>query len=197
MKPLRVTFVFTFSCLLTTLACDQETYSETRQRPDICTAIREHDYQRLACIIAKDPEVINRHADPSGRTPLMAAIRAGDLRAAKLLIQKGAQLEARDRNGRTALHHACAAGFKEITQLLIAEGARLNSVDRDDRSPLHHAIINYRHHYMYGRTGCAGVLLSQGADRQIRDKFGKTPLDYFEMFSERGICRTLVLEEVE
>lgn len=43
----------------------------------------------------------------SRATPLHLAVQAGQLHAARLLVSKSANLEARDWFGKTALHHAC------------------------------------------------------------------------------------------
>ncbi|CAL8272207.1 unnamed protein product [Merluccius merluccius] len=70
---------------------------------------------------ALDGRIINSKTE-SGRTPLMFAVRLQDPGArakfARLLLEKGAQVNCQDENGRTALSHACELGHLEAVKLL-------------------------------------------------------------------------------
>lgn len=91
-----------------------------------------------------------------------------------LLLGKDADLELRDGNGRTALFHAVgpARTKDEAAKILIDHGARLNVRDREYyRTPLHWACIHRAHKIV-------NALLQAGADRNVKDKKGRTPLDY-------------------
>jgi ankyrin repeat protein len=63
------------------------------------------------------------------RTPLHWAAIAGSLKAATLLLDHGADPNARDRDGRTPLHWAARNNRPEIVSLLIHRGADPNAVD--------------------------------------------------------------------
>ncbi|XP_078699981.1 uncharacterized protein LOC144926827 [Branchiostoma floridae x Branchiostoma belcheri] len=54
----------------------------------------------------------------------------------ELLIQHGADLEARDRNGQTALHRASRDGHTGVVELLIQHGADLEAMDRFGGRPV-------------------------------------------------------------
>ena len=72
-----------------------------------------------------------------GSTPLHVACWSDrHLPIVQLLVEKGAQLEARDKNGRTPLHWAAAFGHFEIVQYLINKGAQVEPRDNDDETPL-------------------------------------------------------------
>ncbi|KUM56572.1 hypothetical protein ACN42_g10641 [Penicillium freii] len=75
-------------------------------------------------------ELLLRHgADPNiqGKrgidTPLQAAARAGYEEVVKLLVDKGAIVDARGGDGGTALYAAVAEGHKHIAELLLSHGA--------------------------------------------------------------------------
>ena len=56
-------------------------------------------------------------------TALMRAAFAGDLELVKLLLERGAEVKARDNRGKTALAMAIEGGHKETEQLLRKAGA--------------------------------------------------------------------------
>jgi ankyrin repeat protein len=76
-----------------------------------------------------------------GTTPLMLASFNGDPKVARLLIDNGANVEARNKKGRTALHIAAKHGRnKEILSVLLKAGGNLNATDRQGDTPLCHAL---------------------------------------------------------
>lgn len=71
-----------------------------------------------------------------GSTPLMAAAREGRLEIAEQLLDKGAQVDARDRLGHTPLHHAVIKRHADIATLLIKRRANVNAKDNGAMTPL-------------------------------------------------------------
>ncbi len=74
-------------------------------------------------------------ASPS-QTPLMAAVTAGDLRRAAILLDQHASTEDHDELGRTPLMVATVQGQVEIVRLLLAHGADPNATDKTGSTPL-------------------------------------------------------------
>jgi len=71
----------------------------------------------------------NGDVDPvtqSLRTPLHIACLRGRLEIAKLLIQRGANVDAQDIDGNTSLHFASVFSHKEILQLLLFQNPNIN-----------------------------------------------------------------------
>ena len=107
----------------------------------------------------------------SGRTPLHLAVQNG-LKQTTLLVEAGADVNARDDKGLTPLHCARTAG---IAELLMKSGATVDARDNEQKTPLHHAV-----------AGCGapvGVLLAHGADIHARDAGGLQPIDCVNLYT--------------
>jgi outer membrane protein assembly factor BamB len=69
------------------------------------------------------------HAREDAREALWAAVRSGDTKAAKALLDKGADANAKNEIGITALWVAAGKGKPELVKLLLAAGADANARD--------------------------------------------------------------------
>lgn len=75
--------------------------------------------------------------DEKGYTALHWAAMSGELDAAKFLISKGADVNARGSiSGYTPLHWAAAFGKLDLVKLLIEKGADVNARGKDNETPL-------------------------------------------------------------
>ena len=54
-----------------------------------------------------------------GQTPLMFAVSIGDTECVLHLLEKGANISARDKVGRTALHYCCRGGNVQNLNVLL------------------------------------------------------------------------------
>lgn len=166
--------------------------------------------------------------DPSEQeTPLITAASYGDTAVALVLIEAGADLEARAADdsggvpGGTALLHAAVFGMTEVVDVLVAAGAQVNGIEEaaaagdvgpwlgdlsaDGRvralvmaadhqrlevidalvaagTPVDDADPAYggqplRTAASNGRPASVRRLLERGADPNVRDEQGRTPLD--------------------
>jgi ankyrin repeat protein len=94
-----------------------------------------------------------------GVTPLMAATgmnaasadtrgrflnELGSLEAVGVLVEAGADVNARDARGRTVLHAAAARGYGDVVRYLAANGADLTAADADGVTPLDAALGKLR-----------------------------------------------------
>ncbi len=83
---------------------------------------------------------------------------------ARLLIDNGADINAKGRFGATPLHEAASRGHEETTRLLISRGANVNAKDSNRERPLDVAkyptgdILIYAGAKKGGSGGCAAVL---------------------------------------
>jgi ankyrin repeat protein len=118
----------------------------------------------------------NRHdldsKDTYGRTPLLWAAEKGHAAVVKLLLEKGAELETKDKDyGQTPLSWAVKSGHEAVVKLLLEKGAELETKDKDyGRTPLLWAVKS-------GHETVVKLLLEKGAELETKDEdYGQTPL---------------------
>jgi len=124
-----------------------------------------------------------------GRTCLMTAALHGHLDICRLLIEKGAQVKAKDRSGYTPLHYAAEKGRIEIVRLLCDLGAdveaRITEWPRGSR-PLHMAAA-------YGHISIMKELIEvRNADINVRDDDGDTVLFIARRHGKANIIAYLI-----
>lgn len=105
----------------------------------VMQSAREGNSDRLRRAIAASPGAVNARG-AAGETPLHAALAAGHVEAALLLIDAGADVSAPDTRGRTPFHIAAEKGYVPVVKALLARGADAHAVDADDRTPLSRAV---------------------------------------------------------
>lgn len=163
------------------------------------TALR-HGYWKIAIFLLENgAHVVNvTESNGFGEGPLHLCHFP---RLAKLLLAKGARVNALDNRRSTPLHLACKDGNLKIAKVLIDHKAKVNAKDITGRSPLHwaatrsnvwlvklliahKACINSRdlegHTPLHNASQCdakvAKILLQHGAIVNARTKRGDTPL---------------------
>ncbi|CAH1401094.1 unnamed protein product [Nezara viridula] len=98
----------------------------------------------------------------------------------KLLIDRGAPINDKDKNGWTSLHHVVAKGQvgvvtlilergsdltvkSDVVKLLIDRRAPINDKDKNGWTSLHHVVAK-------GQVGVVTLILESGADLTVRDR---------------------------
>ncbi len=71
-----------------------------------------------------------------GMRLLYVAAQHNYLDIARLLIEQGADVEAKDNTGTTALHNAAEYGSIDVARLLVENGADTQAKDESGRTPL-------------------------------------------------------------
>lgn len=89
---------------------------ETSDVNPLCLAISKGDIDTVKQIIAYGIDV--NDTTNRGMTPLMYAAIYNQTEIAKLLIEKGADLDKKDKSGSTALDHAKTSGSDEVMEVL-------------------------------------------------------------------------------
>ena len=100
------------------------------------------------------PLNVNCHAsDGRKSTPLLLAAGYNRTRIIQLLLQHGADVQAKDKGGLMPLHHACSYGHFEVTELLIRYGALVSAMYLWQFTPLHEAASKNRVEVCCSATG--------------------------------------------
>ena len=137
---------------------------------ELITAVLAKNSRHVEALLAAGCDL--QQADSEGRTALMEAAMEGLNDIVLLLIRAGANLNAPDRRGFTALHFA-AQGFQvETARLLLENGAKVDAVDSNGNTPLWRAVFESR-----GRGGMIAQLLIAGADPDLRNRSGVSPIE--------------------
>lgn len=109
---------------------------------------------------------------------LIDCIRSKDTDALIEAIDSGnMEVNFMDDVGQTLLNWASAFGTQEMVEFLCSQGADVNKGQRS--SSLHYAAC-------FGRPGVVKVLLRHGANPDLRDEDGKTPLDKARERNDEG-----------
>jgi ankyrin repeat protein len=113
---------------------------------------------------------VNTKEHSRGQSALMWAVAQGHTDVARLLVEGGADVNARSTAGFTPMMFAARAGSIDVAQMLIGAGARVNDASSDGSSPLQLATVR-------GHVAAAKFLLLNGADPNL-DAAGYTPLHW-------------------
>jgi ankyrin repeat protein len=123
-------------------------------------------------LLEAEPELVTAWS-PDGFTALHLAAFFGQEEAAKILVERGAEVNLVARHASihvTPLHSAAAGSHAEIVKLLLEHGADPNAAQDGGFTPLHSAAQN-------DDRESAEALLEAGADPSLANDEGKTPAD--------------------
>jgi len=136
--------------------------------------------------------LLEHHADVNssdknvGYTALHWASMYGQAAIARVLLAKGADVNAKKWDDQTPLHWASNDG---VTRVLLEYGADPNARDSDNHTPLHRAMRRES-------AEAARVLLENGMDANARDSRNQTPLHLASQFgSLDGVRRRSLLQQ--
>ena len=133
-------------------------------------------------------EISANATDNFNQTPLMHACHdGGRLDNIKMLIQNGADIQARDCDASTVLHFASHNSNQEVVKFLLKlNEISVNATDNLNRTPLMHACIDG------GRLDNIKMLIQNGADIQASSKNGSTVLHFASRFSNHEVVEFLL-----
>ena len=138
----------------------------------ISEAAASGDVETVRDLLDQDPMLVHSRSR-TGWTPLHVAAYYGHLELAKLLLARGADVQApaRDSVGDTPLLKAVIGQRVEMVELLLAHHADVRTPNLADATPLHKAAV-------YGDPAITQLLLDHGADVHARNSGGQTPLTH-------------------
>ena len=140
---------------------------------------------RLAELLDRDPSAVDAVA-VDGFRPLQLAAFFGHPDAARLLLERGAAVDAASGNdaGLRALHSAVAGRHPEVVDLLLAAGADPGAHQQGGFTPLMAAAL-------HGNEPMVAALLAAGADATARSDDGRDAAAMAEEGGHRELAARL------
>jgi ankyrin repeat protein len=135
----------------------------------------------IVAISMGNPQIVNyllksganiEQKDINGFTPLCYAAKYGSLEINKLLIDNGAKIE-NISNYETPLMLASSYNSDDVVQLLIDNGAEIDKVNEEKNTALMLTLFN--RNYKNAQT-----LIKNGADVNIKNKYGRRPINFMQ-----------------
>jgi len=124
-------------------------------------------------------------SDESGRTALIDAASRGLTEAVRILLDAGAEIEAKTKTEeKTALMLAADQGHVKVVQMLVAQRSNVNARDSDGKTALIVAAAR-------GYADIVQLLLQRGADINAKDRFENTALRNAEKYGGPEVTQLL------
>lgn len=150
---------------------------KSEESNDYCQKKSIHDFLRIKDKtelqnLLKDKSVNINEYDKNGMTPLIKACKSHRIEIINILLENGANPNTKSMKGLAPLHHAVFGLSPKIIRILLDYKADVNIVEnRNGHTPLHYAAL-------MGFVDSCKVLKEFGADVELKNKEGKTVLDY-------------------
>ena len=208
-KPTK--FIVASSVALVLLGVGIYVYIAGKKDGELFEAVASGNYNEVKKWIRKGADVNARldsyphshyfflSADGDGATPLHLAITFDKLDIAELLINNGADVNAKNSDGATPVHLAITSDKGDIAELLINKGADVNAKSIYGDTPLHYTALknaistdilaNIANILLISKdadvnakttlknaVSTASLLISKGADVNAKNVWGSTPL---------------------
>ena len=143
-------------------------------------AVKDRDVAKANDLSNAGPTLVNTRDLSSGETALHFVTRDRDGPWMRYLIEKGADVNQRDKEGVTPLIIAAEQRYTDGVRLLLAAGADVNLANRNGETPLIKAV------HLRDQT-MVRLLVDNGADPRITDSLaGYSALDYAERDPRSG-----------
>jgi ankyrin repeat protein len=139
----------------------------------------------------KDSPDLVSSKNTGSETPLHLAAQSNE-NMVKLLLSKGAEVDAKDDDGMTPLHMAAWKGEKAVVALLLSHGAEVNAGNKHGTTPLHYAADFDGYKDLADRKGVVELLVSHGAEVNAKDNIGLTPLHEAAFEGNKAVVELLL-----
>ncbi|MEI0603594.1 ankyrin repeat domain-containing protein [Brachyspira alvinipulli] len=133
---------------------------------------------------------VNLKEELTGFTPLMASLN--NIAIAELLIEKGADIEAKDDDGINALVYASTYNDEEMVKFLLEKGADANTVCEIENEHTDIASTPLMNAAYRGNTNIINMLLENGANINYTTDFGMTALMMAASFNQFEAAKLLL-----
>lgn len=162
--------------------------TERRKADKVARAIHDGHYDRAELLLqagAGGNGVLSKRG--TGLTSLMLAVSGGQLELVISLLERGADVHARDVRGKTALHYLPrTCDVSAIAAVLLQAGADIEARDNQGQTPLHD-ILGYRE-----RAEVVSVLLRHGASIDFQASYYGPALVLASRMDEPAVIEELI-----
>jgi len=173
------------------IGTEVRSYAREKARSEFRAAVVSGNVAKVEWCLDMDPALADSgdSFDSSGVRPIHIAAMKGHPNVIKLLMERGASVNARNRNGDTPLHYAVSLGRLGAARTLLDSGARVNARGTMNCTPLHFAFEDsrYARPLANDRIALVKLLLDRGAYLEARDCSGRTPRDVAAGHSLTGL----------
>ena len=144
---------------------------------DVYFFSRQGNIDKLVIALNQGDNICNWFRNKEGWTALHTATNKGHIECVGILLDKGADIQAKDYNGNTALHLVKIHGHLFVG-ILLDRGADIDCKNNRGNTPLH---ITAGRGYLEG----IGILLDRGADIHNMDDDGNTACHIASRFGHK------------
>jgi len=127
-------------------------------------------------------------------TPLIAAVLGGYVHVMEYLLKRGANPNGRNKDGLTPLHLAARSGATLAVYKLFDFKADPNLVDKVGMTPLMYAVMRNKNN---DHLPVIKLLVSHGADVTLKNRVGKSALDYAQAKGDAEVIQLLKPKSIE
>ena len=150
----------------------------------------KNDFIEFVRVLLTHELIQPRLTDEQGKMALHVAAENGHIDVVQLFLENGCvTVNSRTNYGATPLHMAIYNGEVELAHfLLTVNGVDIEATTLTDETPIHFAA-------QHNRVGAIELLLASGADPNVHDKDGWTPLHYATQNVYMEALQKLLLSE--
>jgi ankyrin repeat protein len=161
-----ISFLSLFSMILLTLSFNVS--AQINKNDAFLKAVEDDDLVK-AKVLLKTGANVNAKGKYFGRRALFDAVRSGNKEMLQLLLDAGADVNARDNEGNTAIMNTYTQATAEIVRMLTNRGADVNAKDKDGNT----ALISMA---VFDNYEVLQAFIDAGADVNAANKEGVTAL---------------------
>ena len=162
---------------------------KTAIQKNLTGAVARGDSTRFQELLNANTDLIDA-TNSEGMTLLQVATAKQDESIVRALLERGADVNVRDKNGNTPLQIAASGGNTNLVMLLIATGADVNSRADNGQTPLFAAVTS-------SQKEVVELLMQHGAHLDATDANGRTALQLAIASNREAITELLRKEETQ
>ena len=180
-----IVYIITLSALLLA-AMKVNVYAAPYE--ELIEAIENGNLKAAQSALRNGAEVNKMGCESPNRTPLMIAAYEGKANLAKLLVEYGADVNAKDHLGDTALMWAANSGHLNVVEFLVEHGANVNAAAI---GPIYAGSTALIYASERGHVKVVKFLIKHGANIIAKNKNGDTALSIAENNGHTEVARIL------